>query len=377
MPAGIDDTATLRWALRSDGSAGFVFLTWHQPHIPLGTYRAAQFEVTLDGGPVTFPEVPVDVPTGTIAHWPVNLEVAGVTLEWATASPLTVLEPAPDAPGGVPTLVLAAEAGIPVELRFAPGTEVGGPAVSGPGRPQRLAVSEPVVLTAQHGDAVLDVLLLPAGLADQAWVLDGGRDLVFSTGPLWLDGDGLLAGRSQGEPAVGRYHPGTRSIEGVEIPPKGTNQRERSIEARLVRPSRPVPASYGEAAHRAAAPEPEMIDGLAQAYTLVLPADAFGAASELEIHWAGDVARILVDGVAVADRFWDGSPWVLNVADCGIGPGADVVLQILPLSPQAKVGLPAEAQQRREAVPGDLLALDAVRLITWTGWQEKAGPSVA
>jgi beta-galactosidase len=54
-----------------------------------------------------------------------------------------------------------------------------------------------------------------------------------------------------------------------------------------------------------------------------------------------------VNGVAVADRFWDGSPWVLNAADCGIRPGADVVLQILPLSPHAKVGLPAEAQQRR------------------------------
>jgi beta-galactosidase len=378
LPTGIDDTDTLRWALRSDGSAGFLFITWHQPHIPLDTYRGAQFEVMLDGGRVTFPEVPVDVPAGTIAHWPINLEVGGVTLEWATASPLTVLEAAP---GAVPTLVLAAEAGVPVELRFARGTEVSGPSISAPGRTQRLTVSEPVVLAAQSGEGALDVLLLPAGLADRAWVLDThhGRDLVFSTDPLWLDRDGLLAGRSQGEPAVDRYDPRTRSFVPVDIRhADNVPRREHSIEARLVRPARAVPVSYGEAANRAAAPEPEVIDGLAQTYSLDLPAEAFAQAhAELEIHWAGDVARILVDGVAVADRFWDGSPWLLNVSDCGIRPGADVVLQILPLSPRAKVGLPAEAQQRRQTIPGDLLALDAVRLTTWTGWQEKAGSSVA
>jgi hypothetical protein len=72
----------------------------------------------------------------------------------------------------------------------------------------------------------------------------------------------------------------------------------------------------------------------------------------------------------VADRFWDGSPWVINVSDAGIGPGANVTLEILPLSPVAKVGLPAEAQQRRGASHGDLAALDSVRLIGWTAWRD-------
>lgn len=379
LPGGIDDIATLRWALRSDGSSGFVFITWYQPHIPLDTYRSAQFEVTLDGGPVTFPEVPVDVPAGTIAHWPVNLKVAGVTLEWATASALTLLEPAAGTPDAVTTLVLAAASGIPVELRFAPGTGVSG-AGSVPGRTQRLTVNEPTVLTAQSGDSVVDILVLPAEAADLAWVLDTshGRELFLSTGPLWLDGESRLGGRAQGEPGVSRYIPGTRSFEPVQTRQAATPLGTRCIEAHPARLARIVPASYGEAGNRASAPGPEVMNELAQTYALELPADAFATAhAELGIQWAGDVARILVDGLPVADRFWDGSPWFLNISDSGIRPGAEVALQILPLAPQAKVGLPAEAQQRREAAPGDLLALDGVTLTCWTDWQERTQRTVA
>ncbi|MEV7573405.1 beta-galactosidase [Pseudarthrobacter sp. NPDC089323] len=379
MPAGVEDAATLRWALRSDGSAGFVFISWHQPHVPLRTYRGAQFEVTLDGGPVTFPAAPVDIPAGTLAHWPVNLDVAGVTVEWATASPLTLLEPAPGVPGARPTLVLAAEAGIPVELRFAAGTEVGGSA-AGSGRTVRFPGDEPEVLTAEAGNAVADILVLPAEAADTAWVLDTGRgrDLLLSAEPLWLDAGGRLAGRSAERPDLMRYNPNTRTFEAVTTNHTRPTQRRLSVEAVLVREAGAVPASYGEAANRAAAPGPPVIDSLAREYTLELPAGALATGhEELEIRWAGDVARILVDGVPVADRFWDGSPWILNVADAGIRPDpngpANVTLQILPLSPQAKVGLPAEAQQRREDAAGDLAALDPVHLACWTGWHEAAG----
>jgi hypothetical protein len=34
------------------------------------------------------------------------------------------------------------------------------------------------------------------------------------------------------------------------------------------------------------------------------------------------------------------------------------------------VGLPLEAQHRRDSVDGDLAALDKVELLHWTTWQE-------
>ena len=91
LPNGVDDVDTLRWAIRSDGASAWVFVDWQQPHVPLDTYRGARFAIGLDAGTVMFPHEPVDVPPGTIAHWPVHLELGGVRLRWVTASPLTVL----------------------------------------------------------------------------------------------------------------------------------------------------------------------------------------------------------------------------------------------------------------------------------------------
>ncbi|PNI09058.1 beta-galactosidase [Arthrobacter sp. AFG7.2] len=381
MPAGIEDTSTLRWALRSNGNAGFVFITWHQPHVPLGTYEGAQFEVVLDAGPVTFPAVPVDIPAGTIAHWPVNLEACGVTLEWATASPLSLLAPAREIPGSRPTLVLTAENGIPVELRFAPGTKVFRPGhadlPAGTDESFRIPTDEPIVLTAQAGDAALDVLVLPADMGNNAWVLDTrrGRELVISQEPVWVDGQGRIAGRFRKQQEVRCYRPASRSFTALPVLVTGAagdgHSQERDLRAELVRPAAPVPASFGSRANRAAAPQPNAIDELAQTYSLEIPAAAFATDHvELDIRWAGDVAQLLVDGRPVADRFWDGSPWLLEVSDAGIRRGSEVILQILPLSPDAKIGLPLEARLRREATAGDLIALDSVRLIPWTGWQE-------
>ncbi|KNH18004.1 beta-galactosidase [Arthrobacter sp. ZBG10] len=412
MPAGVDDSATLRWALRSDGSAGFVFVTWHQPHVPLDTCRGAQFEVTLDAGTVTFPAAPVDIPAGTIACWPVNLTVAGVRIDWATATPLTILDPG----STVPTLVLAAGHGIPVDLKFAPGTTVssidlhnsvpGGPAgkhqagglASGAGlasdagllpeaglRPGadgvwRVSPAEPQLLTAVDGSRTLDILVLPAETADQAWVLAG--ELVLSDEPVWTVPGGL-AGRSQGRPSLQRYSPDRRGFAGVdvavplpaeaEVPgfQAGNDAVPRVVPAVLTRVAAPVPASFGSAANRAAAPSPETIAELAAEYSLSFPVEGVdGHHTELEMEWAGDVAQLLVDGVPVADRFWDGSPWVLDLADAGITPGSAVTLQILPLHAEAQVGLPVEARVRREATDGDLAALDSVRLVHWHRWLE-------
>ena len=143
--------------------------------------------------------------------------------------------------------------------------------------------------------------------------------------------------------------------------------------AKLVRAAMPVPASFGSLAGRAAAPSDDVMDKLAAVYRLDLTAASTsgGEHTELEIAWAGDVARLFVDGTLVADRFWDGSPWVIETHDAGIGAGAEVLLQILPLSKAAGVGLPAAAQERRDSMADDLASLDAVELIRWTPWTEE------
>jgi beta-galactosidase len=368
VPAGIEDPETLRWALRSDGQAGFVFITWHQPHVPLPDYTGAQFSLSFGADTVTFPHQPVAIPAGTIGAWPVNLDIAGVRLGWATASPLTLL-----GPEASPTLVLAAEAGIETQLCLAEGTVLEGPAAAVGGNAYVIGGTGPATYTARSSEGSLKILVLPADLADQAWVLETprGRELVLSVDPLWVAADGLLAGRSPGAASVRRYSTAAGRFEEVLTAAPEPGPARQTINAELVRAAVPVPVSFGSRAGRAAAPSDSDVEERAAVYRLeAAPFPDGEGHTELEITWAGDVARLLVDGNVVADRFWDGSPWVIETHDAGIRPDAEILLQILPLPKDAKVGVPLAAQRRRDASDGDLAALDAVELLHWTMWQE-------
>lgn len=379
VPEGIEDSSTLRWALRSDGHSGFVFITWHQPHIPLTPHAGARFEVALETGSVTLPSQAVTVPPGTIAHWPLNLEVGGVTLEWATASPLSIL-----GPDTSPTLVLAAEAGIPVEICLPAGTSLSGPVDGSVSNTfvidGSVLASGSVVLEARRADTTLNILVLSSESAKQAWVLDtaAGRELLLSEGPVWVEASGQPAGLSADVPDIRRYDPASASFAAVPVE-GGLAAPPVRPAVELLRPSQPVPDTFGSLAGRASAPPQETINALSVAYKVGVPAEVFSGAehAELEIAWAGDLAQLLVDGVLVADRYWDGSPWVLEIHDAGITPASDVTLQILPLSKAARVGLPLEAQRRRDSAPGDLAALDSVQVISWSGWHEKAATSLS
>lgn len=64
LPTGVDDAQTLRWAMRSDGHSGFLFVTWHQPHVPLPDYAAARFRLSLGERSVSFPRHRSPFPPG-------------------------------------------------------------------------------------------------------------------------------------------------------------------------------------------------------------------------------------------------------------------------------------------------------------------------
>ncbi|HJW00520.1 MAG TPA: beta-galactosidase [Arthrobacter sp.] len=371
LPTGVDDAETLRWAVRSDGRSGFLFISWHQPHNQLPDHAAARFKLGLEEETVIFPREPIRIPSGTVARWPVNLGAGGVCLRWATASALTLL-----GPESSPTLVLAAEDGIRTQLCLPEGTELHGPATALGPNIYGIDADQPVTLISRSPHGTLAILVLPSRLADEAWVLDTphGRELVLSAGPVWVGANGALAGRSLGSPGIRRYSTASARFEGVEIEAAEPDLERHRVVAELIRPAKPVPASFGSLAGRASAPNDAAIGDLAGVYRLDLtPAPLTGGRhTELEVTWAGDVARLIVGGTVVADRFWDGSPWVIETNDAGISPGSDVLLQILPLPKAAEVGLPADAQRRRDAVGGDLASLDNLELLRWTTWEEQA-----
>ena len=349
-PTGVEDATTLRWALRSDGTSGFLFLAWHQPHFPLETYRGARFEITLDEGrSLTLPSTPIDIPYGTLARWPLNLH----GIAWATASALTLL------PGAVPTLVLTQDAGIPVEVAVTPDDVR-----------QVTPGLDPIRLETAEGP--LDVLVLDAATAATAWV-EGDRVLI-SADELFWGPDGRVSARAAATPHVQAYDPSSRTFQDlVFAPPTGSGTTGVApVPTELIRPAGPVPAEYGKHDGRQSAPSPEVFADLAAVHRLRLPAwvDEPDLDLILEITWAGDVAELHIDGRPATDRFWDGARWLINLRDAGYTPGSEVTLHLLPLATVSAVHLPADARDRLLSAEGQLLALDTLRVTGRLTWHE-------
>ncbi|MFE6256774.1 beta-galactosidase [Agromyces sp. NPDC057865] len=350
LPADEDDVATPRWALRSDGASGFLFVNVHRPHEPLEPVTGARFALSLDGGELVLPSEPIDLPSGTIARWPIGLELGGVVVRWATASAVTVLE------GEIPTLVLLADAGVRVELM------VGDDLVSHdpPG--------EPVL----HRFGALDVLVLPGSDAARLWVLatDGSRRLLRCAHPLWTE-DGSLFVRAPVEPVVEDWDAAAGAFRRVPFAAEVRPPEAAAPTAIPVRPAAEVPARYGGTPQRTAAPDPAQMADLAAASVLDgLPEPSPGVRRVLTVDWAGDVTTLEVDGEVVADRFWDGTPWHVDLDAIGAAAPRTVTLRILPLHPEAPVRLDEHAAARRAATPGPLLALDAVTVDQSVRWRE-------
>jgi len=338
-PTGLADRTTLRWALRSDGDEGFVFVSHHQPYEQVAAVSGVQVTVALEDETIVLPSVPVEIPAGTLARWPVGLRLDApqgrTRLRWATASVLMLL-PAGAATG--PVLVTATTPGVPVEV-----------CVEG---------EEPrVVGTGVHQIGTARLLVVDD--ADRVWIR--GDDVYETDGELAWDDEGVAV---RDATWLRRFDAATGTWVPIPVPPP--LPAPRAIAATLVREPAPVPADYGFGGPRHRAPVPTVLDDDAAVYRLEL--GAWEGDAVLDIDWAGDVAQLRVDGEVVDDRFWDGERWSVSLPDVGATPASTLTLHVLPLSPHSTVWLPAAAAARRAAASADLVALDAVSLRTRTPW---------
>jgi hypothetical protein len=335
MPTGLDDTSTVRWAIRTDGEAALLVISWHQPHEPLPTLADVQLEVP--GGdegaagtePIVtrVPALPVDLPAGTLAHWPVRWPLGALTLGSASASLVTEL------PGPSPVTVLAAHDGVPVMLEVAAGVALTGDgvdAVCGHPGVWRVDARSSRLLDVTEGDAA-------------------GRIVVRSLG---------------GTPSARRFD--ARAGAWVDLPLSGETGHSVAVSAIATTAGTPVPAGYGARGRRAAAPSADERERHAHRWSLS-GLDALSPADDpvLTVDWAGDVAELAIGGRVVLDRFWDGSPWIVRLRDHGWRPGSALEVRVIPLHATAAVHLPRDAAARRAAAGTDpLVSLDVVTCAT-------------
>ncbi|MFF5969420.1 beta-galactosidase [Streptomyces collinus] len=388
-PAGQHDRETLRWAVRTDGTSGFLFVTNHQPHEPLPDHPDTAFTVDFPHAPsLTLPSAPVTVPSGAYFCWPLRLDVAGLRLEWATAQPVCTVEA-----DGRTVLVLAATDGIAPELALdadtvasvaAPSGEItpvaGRVLVSGV-RPGTDALVEVETADGSRvGLLVLDGATARTVYRGRAWgaerlvlcadgvVFDGHRSEVRLHSPaaepsfavlpapdsaLVVDGAGV---REAGDGVFTRY-----TLDAG--PPADTVATVTSV-----RPAGPAPEPVTGVQGRASVPGEKDVDAAAAEYRVHVPEDLLRNPSGvlLRLRWTGDLARAYVGDALVADQFWSGRVW-----DIGLDrlPGRalrteGLRLKVLPLAPDAPVRVPG----RPDDAWWEARVLDAAWVVTrrWT-----------
>ena len=301
-PIDIHDLESLRWAVRTDGDSGFLFINTHQPHEPLAGSPDVQFRIPLGGGDIVVPDRPIDIPSGLIARWPLRLELAGARIEWATASVAGVVD------GPIPTIVLRAHDGIPRASASRRGR------ASAPRTKRSSLMSRSISSrgTSLLVDDALRVLVVDERQAERLWYL--GEDLIDSPDAVWREPAGLVL-RAEHAPVATRWT-GERfvplEVETASAP--GT----RRVDLITLRVGGRAPIRYGEFMGRSSAPTDAQIDEVAAVWRVALPdvgAHTAGDLVELVIDWEGDVAQLRLDGIPIRDRFWDGLTWRVDVTD--------------------------------------------------------------
>lgn len=317
LPEGPYDRDVLRWAIRSDGEAGFLFINSRQPHEPLPPSSPVVFEIELADRTIRIPDEPISVPSGVTARFPFGLQVGCLRIEWATANLLTMLS----RPGGGRIAVLFAERGIAAALK-----------IDG----EVLRMPEGEFFAKEYGrDAVV---VLSAELAESTWVLSG--ELYLSEDELDAGAEGVQTWHQSGSP-VRVFDPTALQWAAlVPVDDDGVVPQPAVLDVQLRRPSVPPAVSYGTFDGRASAPGLDRVLDEGAHYRLEVPSNYRTQGFALEIEWTGDVGVLVIDGVVLTDRFWDGTPWMISIPE----NTSELDLFVLPLHPDAGVWLHPSAR---------------------------------
>ncbi|SNX64702.1 glycosyl hydrolase family 35 [Streptomyces sp. TLI_55] len=327
-PRGQDDRETLRWAVRGDGSSGFLFVNNHQPHEPLPDHPGTSFSVEFADREVSFPSEPVTVPSGASFCWPLRLDVGGVRVEWATAQPVCrVLD------GGRTVLVLAAVDGIAVEVALGGVASVAAPSGEVAHVDGRVLVTglragtDCLVEVESAGGERVGLLVLDAATARTAYrgVVWGAERLVLADGGVVFDRGEMRVHSAVERPSFAVLR------DGVFMRFELGEQRRVVADAaiRLVRAAGAAPEPVTGVLGRVSVPEDKWFETVAAEYVVSLP-DVVPPGTLLRIHWAGDVGRAYVGDTLVADQFYSGRVWDIGLDRVPVGelrvrvlPGAD------------------------------------------------------
>lgn len=169
-----EDTYTLRYALRTDGERGFLFINNYQDHAICHDKKDEEITIETKTGNITVSGI--SLAAGESAILPFNMDLDGITLSYATACPVTAVRE-----GNEITYYFYTPKGMSTRYVFSDGSEFA-------------PDSDTSAHVIENGDKKIKIVTLSFEEAMKFYCFDhnGRKVALLSDHPLTLDGDRLL-----------------------------------------------------------------------------------------------------------------------------------------------------------------------------------------
>ena len=364
VPKNTDDTRTLRVAARTNGNRGFLFFNNYVRRYPLPKQKSVQVVVKFPSETMAIPARPVDIASQSAFIWPVNMDLGGTTLKYATAQPFAKFCDGQlryyffsVTPGVAPEFAFASETLFSLTSKtgsvtrgdlqsfvrgLQPSTNYAMEIRSRSGQTARIVLlSEEQAhnfwRVAIHG-SVYFLIAQPDVFSDSDRIHLRSRDpnlsfSIFPDLPKRFHAPALHEGEIDG---MFRHYAANVPARNVQVVVEKAGNPQPVPPVKMGKPGswRPEPVAEG----------PDDADfAKAAAWHLKLPKDAMAGCEELflKINYVGDVGRLYSGTSLLDDNFYNGDIWEVGLKRFSpewVDKGLD--LKILPLRKDAPIYLP-------------------------------------
>lgn len=370
QPTGKNDTQTLRWAVRSDGEGGALFVNNYMRAREMQAHEETQFRIKLASREVVVPREPTTIPADSVFFWPLNFDLGGVKLLHATAQPICRVEA-----DGKTFTFFAETKGVPAEFAFDTDVTTTG------AKTQRDGLT--IVKGRSGTGAALEVrkhvlVLLNSETARDCYKATWqGKERVFlSSAVVVPDGDSLRLLANNTENIDVRIFPSPEKLK--EQDHEIVGQQDGVFRRFVAKTASRMPIVASLEQVQAAGPARDVLKGaggvasapvgedLAQAavWRVKLPAGLDPKGDYLlRVHYKGDVIRAYLGEQFLTDDFYNGNAFELGLKR--FAPAVfdkELLMKVLPL----RINSPIFLEDKAKPDFGDqqsVVAIDSVELI--------------
>jgi beta-galactosidase len=368
IPTTPGDAGPARIAVRADGQHAFVFFNNYLRNYPLPARNGIQVSVKLASETVLVPNTPVDVPSGAYFIWPVNMDLQGATLKYATSQPLCKVNHAGatyyfflSVPGVAPEFAFESNTVKSIDARKAvTQREAGRTYIRGIEPDTNIAIS-----VHPHNRGTVNIVVLSQEQARNLWKVSyGGEEYVLSSpADVFFDATSVhLQSRDVNELRFSVF-PDLKFQTGPDMAVKKAGNdglffeyassikpKKLTVQLEAVRTNQvPDPVKMGKAVawrnNAAVAIPPENFDH-ADSWRVIVPQGLLDGLSDafLRITYVGDIGRLYSGARLLDDDFYKGTIWEVGLKRFAPGiTNAPLEVKILPLLKGAPIYLPANA----------------------------------